>query len=153
MAITDLNRGFPACNISSSFRINAVFDCMLLLDVSVIISSGITSFWVSVCKRTTTFSPHGHKEFTWWYGTLVWYTDIIDIYQPYGWTNGRHYDSLGMHRIMPRYGIYCVPRHEFRSTHCILQPFPTCWLLQNLTWCTLHPHMLGVAAVKMENWW
>ena len=47
---------------------------MLLLDVSVTISSGITSFWVSIYKRTTTFSPHGHKAFTWWYGTLVGYT-------------------------------------------------------------------------------
>ena len=101
MAITDLNRCFPACIISSSFRINALFVWMLLLDVSVIISSGITSLWVSVCKTTTAFSPHGHKEFTWWYGTLVGYTDIIDIYQPNGRTNGRHYDSLGMHLIMP----------------------------------------------------
>ena len=34
-----------------------------------------------------------------------------------------------------------------------MQPFLTCWLLQNLTWCTLHPHILGVAAVKMQYWW
>ena len=40
------------------FRINAVFDCMLLLDVSVIILSGINSLWVSVYTRTTTiFAP------------------------------------------------------------------------------------------------
>ena len=33
----------------------------------------------------------------------------------------------------------------------ILQPFLTCWLLQNLTWCTLHPHMLDAGSCRCEN--
>ena len=66
------------------FRINDVFHYILQLDVSVIISSGITSLWVPVYWRTIAFSPHGRKAFTWWYGTPVGYIDRIDIYQPYG---------------------------------------------------------------------
>ena len=48
--------------------------------------------------------------------------------------------------------VRCVPRHEFRVTHCILQLFLIFRLSQNLTWCTLHPHILGVAAANMQYW-
>ena len=44
---------------------------MLLLEVSVVISSRIKSLWVSVYKRAIACLHHGHKPFTWWYGTLV----------------------------------------------------------------------------------
>ena len=49
--------------------------------------------------------------------------------------------------------VYCVPGHEFKAMRWIIQPFLTCWLLRNLTWCTLRRHILGVAAVKMQYWW
>ena len=56
---------------------------------------------------------------------------------------------------VPNYAsvAYCVPRYELRATRCILQPCLTCWLLQNLTGCTLHTHILGVIAVKMQYRW
>ena len=146
MVITDLNEVSQGALFHQVFINNAVFNCVLLVDVSVLIWFGISSLWISVYKRTTTFSPYGHKAFTWCYGTLVGYTDMIDIYQPYGRTNGRQCDSLGTHQIMPVW-------RAFRATHCILQHFVTYWLLQNLAWCALHPHMLGVAAVKMQYWW
>ena len=133
---------------------------MLLLDVGVIASSWINSLWVLVYKITISFLHYGHKPFTWWYGTLVanivyqeshcqsekGHTDMIDIYHPYGRTNGRQYDSLGVHRIMPMQLIVCPGMNW--ELH-VLQPFLSCCLLQNLTGCTLHPHILGVAAVNM----
>ena len=71
VAITNLKKGYPACIITSSLRIKAVFNCVLSRGVNVIISSGTNSLWVSVYKRIIAFSHHGHKAFTWGYGTPV----------------------------------------------------------------------------------
>ena len=143
---------------------------MLSLGVNVIISSGINSLWVSVYKRIVAFSHNGHKAFTWWYETPVGNT----VYQephcqhttmiPYIWKRAHGYDRylptlrtdkrtiVRLLRYAPNYAnvAYCVPRHEFWATHCILQPFLTCWLVQNLTGCTLHPRG-RVGRCRCEN--
>ena len=147
---------------------------MVSLGVHVIISSGINSLGDPVYKKTIAFSHHGHKAFTWWHGTPVAHT----VYQEYITLSTHYHDTIHLKRTQgydqylptirtdkrtivrllryaPNYAnvACCVPRHEFRATHSILQPFITCWLLQNLTGCTLHPHMLGIAAVKKEYRW
>ena len=88
---------------------------------------------------------------------------MIDIWDEYRNTRPSRYlptprtDKRRTVRILgyaPNYAhlSFCVSSHEFKATRCILQPFLTYWLLHNLTWCTLHPHILGFAAVKMQYW-
>ena len=103
-------------------------------------STSTSTMTLELTSTSTRNSVLKYCEYEYWVRVpQPWYTDMIDICT-YGRTNGRKCDSLGMHRIVP---VYCVPRHEFRATCYILQPFLTCWLLQNLTWCTLHPHILA----------